>query len=290
MDSSPKYRNTPVKAPARHTARRSAKPAVNGSGSDDPGGSRSVRRALDIFELMLERGKPVAVAEIVETLQIPKSTAYELVRTLGDAGYIEQSAKSAAFFLGRKLHELGMAYRSQVDLMREGGRIVEDLRDKTGETIQLSVFEGDMMLVILKEEGRRSLRIISQVGSRVPVNWAAAARLLVSDLGDETLSDLLKRTVRQSPSGKAILDVKKLIQQIRRFRKQGYATELNESNEHAGCVAAPIIDDSGRCVAAISIVAPEQRLGKENREQLIAAVRDAAEKLSRRLGGAQALP
>ena len=80
-------------------------------------------------------------------------------------------------------------------------------------------------------------------------------------------------------------DVKKLIQQIRKFRKQGYATELNETNEHAGCVAAPVIDDSGRCVAAISIVAPEQRLGSDNREELIDAVRDAAANCRARLGG-----
>ena len=255
------------------------------SAADEAGGSRSVRRALDIFELILARGKPVAVAEIVEALAIPKSTAYELVRTLGDAGYLEQAAKSAGFFLGRKLHELGMAYRSQVDLVRDGARIVEELRDATGETVQLSVIEGDMMLVLLKEEGSRPLRIISQVGSRVPVNWAAAGRLLVSDLEDKVLSELLRRTVKQSPSGKATLDVKKLVQQIRRFRKQGYATELNEANEHAGCVAAPVTDESGRCIAAISIVAPEQRLGKDNRDRLVAAVRDAADKLSRRLGG-----
>ena len=59
--------------------------------------------------------------------------------------------------------------------------------------------------------------------------------------------------------------------------------ELNEANEHAGCVAAPVIDGSGRCIAALSIVAPEQRLTKPNREQLIVSVISAAEKLSRRL-------
>ena len=50
-------------------------------------------------------------------------------------------------------------------------------------------------------------------------------------------------------------------------------------------MAAPVIDSSGRCVAALSIVAPEQRLGKTNRERLIASVREAADKLSHRLGG-----
>ena len=150
-------------------------------------------------------------------------------------------------------------------------------------SVQLSVLENNLMMVLFKEEGIRPLRIISTIGSRVPVNWAAAGRLLVSDMDDKALTSLLTATNRQSPTGQAILDVKKLIAQIRKFRRQGYATELNETNEHAGCVAAPVIDGSGRCIAALSIVAPEQRLAKPNRDLLIAAVIAAAEKLSRRL-------
>jgi DNA-binding IclR family transcriptional regulator len=252
--------------------------------AEDQSGSRSVRRALEMFEFLLQQGEPATVGAIVSALQIPKSTAYELVRTLTEAGYLEPSVRGSGLFLGRKLFELGMAYRSQVDLLRDGSQIVEELRDVTGETVQLSVLENDMMLVLLKEEGSRSIRIISRVGSRVPVNWAAAGRLLVSDMDDATLSVLLKRSVRQSPTGSSVTDVPKLIQQIRKFRKQGYATELNETNEHAGCVAAPVIDSSGHCVAAISIVAPEHRLGKQSREGLIEKVREAAAKLSGRLG------
>jgi DNA-binding IclR family transcriptional regulator len=254
------------------------------SPDEEQGGSRSVRRALEMFEYLLQRGEPATVGALVSALQIPKSTAYELVRTLSEAGYLEPAGRSAGLFLGRKLFELGMAYRGQVDLLRDGSQIVEELRDASGETVQLSVLENDMMLVLLKEEGSHSIRIISRVGSRVPVNWAAAGRLLVSDLDDPTLSALLKRSVRQSPTGRSITDVPKLVQQIRKFRKQGYATELNETNEHAGCVAAPVIDGSGRCIAAISIVAPEHRLGKQNRDNLIKKVREAAAKLSSRLG------
>lgn len=262
--------------------RAAARPAP--AGSEDQGGSRSVRRALEIFEFLLQQGEPATVGAIVGALAIPKSTAYELVRTLSEAGYLEPSGRGPGLFLGRKLFELGMAYRSQVDLLRDGSQIVEELRDATGETVQLSVLENDMMLVLLKEEGSRSIRIISRVGSRVPVNWAAAGRLLVSDLDEASLGALLKRSVRQSPTGRSLTDIGKLIQQIRRFRKQGYATELNEANEHAGCVAAPVIDGSGRCVAAISIVAPEYRLGRQNRQELIRKVCEAAARLSGRLG------
>lgn len=251
---------------------------------DESTGSRSVRRALDIFELMLRRGEPITVAQIVLELSIPKSTAYELVRTLSEGDYLAPSGKGTGLFLGRKLFELGMAYRNHVDLLKDGSQIAEELRNETGETVQLSVLENDLMMVLLKEEGVHPLRIISNVGSRVPVNWAAAGRLLVSDMDDKALTALLTNTIRQSPTGRAITDIKKLIAQIRRFRRQGYATELNETNEHAGCIAAPVIDASGRCIAALSVVAPEQRLVKPNRDYLIVSVTKAAEKLSRRLG------
>lgn len=264
--------------------KHSGRPGKAATKDDDSSGSRSVRRALDIFELMLHRGEPVTVAEIITELSIPKSTAYELVRTLSEGGYVASSGKGSALFLGRKLFELGMAYRSHVDLLRDGSQIAEELRNETGETVQLSVLENNLMMVILKEEGIRQLRIISNVGSRVPVNWAAAGRLLVSDMDDMALTSLLSATVRPAPTGRAVTDVKKLIAQIRRFRRQGYATELNEANEHAGCVAAPVVDASGRCIAALSIVAPEQRMIKKNRDSLIASVTAAANKLSRRLG------
>jgi DNA-binding IclR family transcriptional regulator len=246
-------------------------------------GGRSARRVLSIFELMLGRGEPVTVAEVVAKLEIPKSTAYELVRTLSAAGYLERSG-TAAYFLGRKLFELGMAYRSHVDLLKEGSKIVEELRDETEETVQLSVLDSNVMLVLVKEESSKPIRIISKVGSRVPINWAAAGRLLVSDLPDRELHALLQRIVKPSPTGRAPTEPEELVRQIKRFRAQGYGFELNEANEHAGCVAAPVTDASGRCVAAISIVAPKQRLQRPHRDMLIAAVRRAAEKLSRRLG------
>lgn len=106
----------------------------------------------------------------------------------------------------------------------------------------------------------------------------------MSDLDDAALREMLQRRLAPSTTGKAITDVDAFIAQVRQFRKQGYGTELGEANAHAGCVAAPVVDASGHCVATLSLVAPEQRLKKENREFLIRAAKDAAARLSRRLG------
>jgi DNA-binding IclR family transcriptional regulator len=232
---------------------------------------------------MMARGGPVAMTDIISELRIPKSTAYELVNTLISTGYLEPAGRNGSFYLGRKLYELGMAYRNQVDLLKDGAKIVEELRDATGETVQLSVLEDGMMLVLLKQEGNKHLRIISQVGSRVPVNWAASGRLLVSDMEEGELRRFLSETVKESPTGRAKTDVDLLVSEIREFRAQGYGTEVNEANEHAGCVAAPVLDSSGHCIASISVVAPAPRITSDTREQLIAAVTEAADKLTKRL-------
>jgi DNA-binding IclR family transcriptional regulator len=161
--------------------------------------------------------------------------------------------------------------------------VVRGLRDEPGDTVQLPALDGDRMAVLLKEEGLRAVRIISRAGSRVPVNWAAAGRLLVPDLEDDALRRLLAATVAPSPTGRAETDVERLVAQVRASRAQGFAVGIGETDEHAGCMAAPVLDAAGRCVAAISIAAPEQRLAAPHREAAVEAVVRAAGALSRRL-------
>lgn len=259
------------------------KPEPSGSGA------RSLRRAVGMLSLIRQRGEALTVAEMAATLAIPKSTAYDLVHAMLDEGLLTP-VDGARFALGHILHELGQGYRAQVDILREGTRVVQALRDETGETVQLSAMDGPLMHVLLKQEGFRAVRIISNTGSRVPVNWAAAGRLLVSDLDDAALRRLLSATVAPSPTGRAETDVDRLITQIRAFRAQGHAVEIGETNEHAGCLAAPVLDAEGHVLAAISLAAPEQRLNSPDRAMLVAAVTRAAADLGAALRQGRAQP
>jgi IclR family transcriptional regulator, KDG regulon repressor len=228
-----------------------------------------------MLSMIHARGQPQSVADMAAALSIPKSTAYDLVNAMLDEGLVTP-AEGTRFALGHRLQELGAGYRAQVDILREGGPIVRALRDETGETVQLSALDGPLMHVLLKEEGFRTVRIISNTGSRVPVNWAAAGRLLVSDLDDAGLRRLLKATVTPSPTGRAETDVERLVAQVRAARSAGHALEIGETNEHAGCVAAPVLGGEAKVIAAISLAAPEQRLNSPDRATLVAAVTRAA--------------
>ena len=258
--------------------------SLTAQGSQKNDTSRGAARILQILDFVLANEGNIRINDLVDGLQIPQSTAYELVRILNDAGYLEQREGRGQYSLGRKLYELGMTYRGQVDLLKDGEEIVQALSRELAETVQLSVLDDDRMLVLIKEEGTRPLRIISKVGSRVPINWAAAGQLLVSDMTTEELTNWLPNKIEPSPTGTATMKIPKLIKQIHDFRTRGYGIEIGEANEHAGCVAAPVLDRDGRCIAAISVAAPEFRLSKAERPGIIQAVRDAAHSLSSRLG------
>jgi DNA-binding IclR family transcriptional regulator len=264
--------------PEKNKARRPAEPNGGSFGV-------SLRRGLDIVELLRTSEQPMRASEIIRRLGIPRSSAYEIIRILEAAEYIERREDGQAYTLGRQLHILGMAHRERVDLLKEGALVAEALRDHTGETVQLCVLDSDYLLVLLKEDGQQPVRIISKVGTRVPINWGASGSLLVSDMSDAELKSLLVETAKPSPINQKPVNVAALIRQIRKFRARGWAFELNEINQHAGCVSAPVLDSSGRCIATISVVAPEQRLKDELLAPLVNAVQNAADQLSRRLGG-----
>ena len=271
----------------RKSLEQDREPATFSGGPKQPsegGFGLSIKRVLDVLEILRKSERPLRSSEIIQQLSIPRSSGYEMIKILEASEYIERRGGSNAFSLGRQLHILGMTYREQVDLLKDGGPIVEALRELTGETVQLCVLDNDYLLVLLKEDGLQPVRIISKVGTRVPINWGASGRLLVSDFPDKQLIDLLKRTATPSPIDRRSVNISALIKEIREFRRRGWAFELNQTNEHAGCIAAPVVDVHGRCVATVSVVVPEQRLQKDHVQPLVKAVRDAARALSSKLG------
>ena len=185
------------------------------------------------------------------------------------------------------MYVMGLACRAQVDLTRKAGFTARALQDETGETAQFPVLDQDQVLVLLKVEGRHPLRIISSAGSRVAVKQAAAGRFLVPDMKDTPLRAILSRTVRHSPSGGAETGIDRLTGRIGAARQIGHAIEINETDEtdeHAGCIAAPVLDVAGHCIAALGIVVPKPPLTDDRMPTLVGAVRQAAARLSRRLG------
>lgn len=246
----------------------------------------AVTRAFAILQLVKLRG-PLNVREIASELRLPRSTVHELVHTLAGLGALAPAVGDRGrFALHLLLHELGSAYLAQVDVAREGQRVAETVAASCGETVHVATLDGVDVVYLVKVDSIHQVRMVSEVGRRLPAHCTGVGKALLSTLSEQELTRRFGSDDASLPAmtPHSITRLSGLRKELARVRAQGYALDDCESNRDVRCVAAPIFDPAGTAVAAMSISVPTIRTGDEWPRGLEDLVRQGAQELSRRLG------
>jgi DNA-binding IclR family transcriptional regulator len=243
----------------------------------------AVSRGLDVIEVFLTDPGPLTISQIGQRVEIPRSTLHELVHTLRVRGYLD--ARGGGFCLGLRLFELGNVYRARLKLATVGEEEAGRLVDATGETSQVAVLDGTDVVYVAKVDGTDLLRLVSEVGRRLPATCTGLGKAILAGLAHEqvaalypTDADLAVMTPNSLRSREA------LTEELRNTRERGYAVDNCESNPAVRCVAAPILDASGAAVAAVSVSVPTVRWKETSEQTLSELVRAAGRRLSGHLG------
>jgi IclR family transcriptional regulator, KDG regulon repressor len=238
---------------------------------------RTVARLCDILDRVARAERPVPARTLIADLAIPRSTAYDLFRALTAEGFLHRG-EAGTLMPGASVRRLAFAYLGLGPLAHSLEPVLTELQEATGETAQISVLDRGQVLVVHAVSGPRAMRVNTDIGTRLPVNWTAAGRALLTGLPEKQLDYFLTANVRPSPTGRAETSVQRLKAEIRQAALDGYAVELNQASDDAGSIAAPVLAGrSGR--AALCLEVPEARLAG-NRAQLIDAVIGAARRLA----------
>lgn len=248
----------------------------------------AVERALDILELFLRSPQPqsLSVPEVARALDLPRSTAHELVATLVARRYLRPiEGNPHRYALDVRVFELGNAYAAGLDLAREGQIVARRVAAQCDETVHIAVLEGTDVFYIAKVDSTNALRLVSAIGRRLPAHCTAVGKILLSSLSEEEFAERFAG-VRELPgmTRNSLRSVDALRAELARTRVRGIAWDNCESNPDVRCVAAPIYDHRGRMVAAMSISFPVVRDTPERFLELSRLVREGAQELSQRLG------
>lgn len=165
---------------------------------------------------------------------------------------------------------------------------MRDLAEGTRETVHLVFLDRNEIVYLDKLEAANnhsSLRMASRVGLRIPAHSSAVGKVLLSHLPEETLNDLLREKGLPKRTENTITDPGQLKSHLKMVRRKGYAIDDEENEKGIRCVAAPIQDEAGKVVAAISVSGPAFRITKKGiQETLKKEVMETALKVSQRLG------
>jgi DNA-binding IclR family transcriptional regulator len=234
---------------------------------------RVISRAAEILRALKEDDRGMSLGEIAERVGLPRSTVQRLINALIAEGLVVASSAQGGLRLGPEIQALAAASRwAMGDLIRP---ILEKLSQKTGETVDLSVFRDDHMLFVDQVAGTHRLRAVSAASEVFPMTTTANGKATLSLLDDQVVDAIATRELRaRSGSKKAI---RQLRAEIGRARRSGYALDLDEHTEGISAVGAAFTTPTAM-IYAISIPAPSNRFGKR-RGALTQALLDAVEGL-----------
>jgi DNA-binding IclR family transcriptional regulator len=249
------------------------------------GGVQSVQRALDLLEVFLYHGPEIGLSRIAELLSLNKATAYRLLSTLEERGFIKRSPGSRKYTLGVKVFELGYYFQSQMGVRRAGLPYLKEMVELTNESGFLCVREGEQALCVERVESQREVNIFSlRVGGKQPLHCGGAPRALLADWNSSELAEYAERTGLPALTKYTIHTLEQLVQDVENTRQKGYVVSMNDVNLGIAAVGAPVYDHTGRVVASISLSGLSTRYGSEHVTELGRVVVDAARRFSRDLG------
>ncbi len=239
-----------------------------------------IDRAFEILDFLLAHGQPARCAEIARGTGMPVSTSYQIVeRLLGHQ--VLTGDVDGMIALGPRLAQYGRGYRQTTPLLKVASDEMARLAQEVGESVQICGRADNEMVVLAMESGPGLFAVTSQVGTHVPINWTASGLLLTGHMDEAERLELYREASVPSPTGEAETDPHRLSRASARAFAERLAVQVNGADFGVACVAAPIIDDRGQCVATISIVVPGI---KARLPELKRAVRQAARTIEARIG------
>ncbi|HUL91571.1 MAG TPA: IclR family transcriptional regulator [Burkholderiales bacterium] len=243
----------------------------------------SVANSLRLIKAFSEDHYEIGISDLAKRLGLAKSTVHRLASTLLDQGMLEQNAGDGKYRLGLTLFELGTLVRRKMDFTTEARPFLRTLMEKTGETVHLAILDHHSVLYVITHESKQALRMGSKVGTRAPVHSTAVGKALLAFQPEEEIARIIALGLPASAPN-TVVDGKALRRELELVRARSYALDDEESEVGLRSIAAPIRNDSGNVIAAISIAGPVHRMTKKALLGWVRELVTAAEAVSQRLG------
>lgn len=242
-----------------------------------------IDRVTALLEAITTHAEPASLKFLSAETRLHPSTAFRILNSLASHGLVERTS-AGRYALGVKLLHFGSHVHGKVDLLREAKPIMEALCAQAGETVNLTVREGDEVVYVERVIPNRMMRVEQVIGSRAPLHVTAVGKLMLGEAGDAAIDAYAAQTGLPAYTKKTLATPERLKADIRRSVKRGYALDNEEAEPGVGCIGVLVRDGSGQAVAGLSISAPIER----RRSEWVEHVKDAGLALSRRLGYAGA--
>ncbi len=215
---------------------------------------RSAERALAVLQLLARHGRPMPTMTIARACGIPKSSTHHLLNVMRERNFVSYWEDRRAWTLGVAALEIGSAYMRSGPLHLQGRRHLAQLTEQLNDTSHLAVLHGTEVIYVDKQEpSGLGIRLVTEVGSRLPAHLTAVGRAMLARLPGDQLQLIYAAYDFPTRTGNGPRSLAELRRDLEQVRHQGFALDLGMITPGITCVAAPVLGGDGAPVAAIGI-------------------------------------
>ncbi len=253
--------------------------------SKQSGQVRSLTRALTLLRNLADKPNGLTLTEVAEAAKLPASTTHRLLTTLEAERFVRPDPQAGVWRIGVAAFFVGSAFARSRDKMAITRPYLARLMEMSGETANLFIESDGEVVCIGQIESRHAMRAITGVGGRVMLHASAAGKALLAHMDPGRRATLLSGQSLPALTEQTVTRREALLRAIEEVRAVGYAVDDQEHALGLRCVAAPVFDEMGMPVAALSISGPSARVSRERLPLLGRMVAQAALEATREYGG-----
>jgi len=242
----------------------------------------AIEKAMVILEELANSQNGLSVSELTRNLSLPKSSTYGLLLTLERMGYLHRNETTRRYMFGMKIFTLANMAMNGLNLRKLASPYIRTLMKKTNLTVHMAILEQNEAVIIEKIESPYTPRVETWVGKRMGIHCTAAGKALISDWREEDIDRLIHHGLPRYNEN-TIVSPRKLKEELALVRERGYSVDAEEETIGSRCIGAPIYNQTGRIVAAISLVGHKQQIHRETLDPLILRVKETAAQISQEL-------
>lgn len=248
-------------------------------------GAQTVHRAFGLLDHFTDVRPQLRASELARLSGLGQSTTSRLIGTLETLGFVERDPRTGLCRLGRELITLGGVALNQEPVFRESRMIAQAVAGKLGLGANVAVRDESAAIYVAHFEGALVSRSQNMVGRRISLYATGLGKAMLSELPEDEVERLVPAPSMLRLTPNTIVTHEALHRELALVRDRGYARELEELAFGRACLAAPIRDQNGEVVAAMSISGSLSALRLDERErELAGAVIEASDSVSVALG------
>ncbi|MGN0517884.1 MAG: IclR family transcriptional regulator [Acutalibacteraceae bacterium] len=244
---------------------------------------QSISKAINLLDILSNEKRPLSLNDLHERTKIPKSTLHGLLSTMRDHSIITQN-NDGKYFLGIRLFEYGCAVSSTWDICEISRPYLQQLSNVTGETSMLSIEYKEEILTLEQSQGRSELRIVSDIGVRLPMHCTSQGKLFLAYMPNSASRKFIKSDNLIAYTPHTIISSEALQNELEQIRNNGYSIENGEFKIGLRSVSAPVFDSNNNILCAICVVGMFRKVDSDEFRLAIKSVTEAATAISNIIG------